>query len=1266
MSPRKVTESSMISLFQEASVSNKDSVSASDIITINYSTTKKPQFIEQQQDKSIHDKSNSTTTSTAPSSSKVRNKSTTTSTAPSSKVRNKSTTTSSTSTAPSSKVRNKSTTSSSTSTAPSSSKVRNKSTTTSTASSSSKVRNKSTTTSTAPSSKVRNKSTTTSTAPSSKVRNKSTTTSTAPSSKVRNKSTTTSTAPSSKVRNKSTTTSTAPSSKVRNKSTTTSTAPSSKVRNKSTTTSTAPSSKVRNKSTTTSTAPSSKVRNKSTTTSTAPSSKVRNKSTTTSTAPSSKVRNKSTTTSTAPSSKVRNKSTTTSTAPSSKVRNKSTTTSTAPSSKVRNKSTTTSTAPSSKVRNKSTTTSTAPSSKVRNKSTTTSTAPSSKVRNKSTTTSTAPSSKVRNKSTTTSTAPSSKVRNKSTSTSTAPSSKVRNKSTTTSTAPSSKVRNKSTTTSTASSSSKVRNKSTTTSTAPSSKVRNKSTTTSTAPSSKVRNKSTTTSTASSSSKVRNKSTTTSSTSTAPSSSKVRNKSTSTSTAPSSKVRNKSTSTSTAPSSKVRNKSTTTSTAPSSKVRNKSTSTSTAPSSKVRNKSTSTSSTSTASSSSKVRNKSTSTSTAPSSKVRNKSTTTSSTTNDHTNNSKTFTNFFIKIHHLYNFNETWRLILAELAKTNPKLKKVLSFIKNIDSKTATTNEEQEVDEDKAIQQKLAFELERKSLFKYDDTPIFINGEMKDYQIDGLNWMVSLDDNNISGILGDEMGLGKTLQTIAFMGHLKYNGNNDGPHLVIAPTSVVNSWQLEFNKWLQDFKIIVLTGNKEERAKIMEKILKYEFDVLIVSYEIFLRDVNFLTSIQFTYTILDEAHRLKNEKSITRNQINLLQSKSKILISGTPLQNNIEELWSLVRFIIPDIFDEKEDLNKWINNQVTNSDPLQKSIELLKPILLRRSKQKVSTPLPTKKEIIIFTKLTSLQKNLYEAILKKDYETINSNNHNTLKTRLTNISMQLRKCCNHPYLFDGAEPGPPYTTDEHLINNCGKMILLDKMLKKFKNEGSRVLMFSQMSRVLDILEDYCNFREYEYCRIDGSTSYEDRIEAIDDYNDPNSSKFLFLLTTRAGGLGINLTSADIVVLYDSDWNPQADLQAMDRAHRIGQTKQVKVFRLITENSVETELLKSATRKAQLNKFVYKNGDGEKEDIDLNNSGIINVAKDHKVQEDDIEEILRAAEIQTSNYQSKTSNITFAEAQIPTKTDVYIWKGQNFKERKRKIEDDVEILTYKRPRR
>lgn len=209
---------------------------------------------------------------------------------------------------------------------------------------------------------------------------------------------------------------------------------------------------------------------------------------------------------------------------------------------------------------------------------------------------------------------------------------------------------------------------------------------------------------------------------------------------------------------------------------------------------------------------------------------------------------------------------------------------------------------------------------------------------------------------------------------------------------------------------------------------------------------------------------------------------------------------------------------------DSDIISKLHAVLKPFLLRRLKSDVEKKLPPKVETKLYVGLSAMQRQLYTKLLLKDIDLLNTNSKSADKVRLLNIIMQLRKCCNHPYLFDGVEPGPPYTTDTHLVNNCGKMVILDKLLVRLKHQGSRVLIFSQMTKVLDILEDYCIWRKYEYCRLDGQTPHEDRQNSINAYNEPNSTKFIFMLSTRAGGLGINLATADTVIIYDSDWNPQ----------------------------------------------------------------------------------------------------------------------------------------------
>ncbi|KAI5951832.1 hypothetical protein KGF54_004907 [Candida jiufengensis] len=614
-----------------------------------------------------------------------------------------------------------------------------------------------------------------------------------------------------------------------------------------------------------------------------------------------------------------------------------------------------------------------------------------------------------------------------------------------------------------------------------------------------------------------------------------------------------------------------------------------------------------------------------------------------------------------------------ASKDPLFRRIVDDINSKSSKSKSqTNEsirrrktEKEEDAELLNEQEIA-----KQPFEFFESPGYVNGTLRPYQIQGLNWLVSLYENNLSGILADEMGLGKTLQTIAFLGYLRFIHKINGPHLVVAPKSTLDNWQREFNRWIPDINVLVLQGDKEERANLIKnRILTCNFDVVIASYEIVIREKATFKKFDWEYIVIDEAHRIKNEESLLSQIIRMFHSKNRLLITGTPLQNNLRELWALLNFILPDVFADNESFDEWFS-QSESTDEEDKVIsqlhKVLKPFLLRRIKADVEKSLLPKKELNIYTKMSPMQKNLYQKILEKDIDAVNGANKKESKTRLLNIVMQLRKCCNHPYLFDGVEPGPPYTTDEHLVFNAQKMIILDQLLKKFRSEGSRVLIFSQMSRMLDILEDYCYFREYPYCRIDGQTEHSDRINAIDEYNAPGSEKFVFLLTTRAGGLGINLTSADVVILFDSDWNPQADLQAMDRAHRIGQTKQVKVFRFITENAIEEKVLERAAQKLRLDQLVIQQGrnsnglDGQQsgkaanknELLDMIQHGAVDIFKNEGGESDesndiDIEDILKRSEEKTQELNDKYSKLNLNALQnFSNDESVYDWNGENFK--------------------
>lgn len=464
-----------------------------------------------------------------------------------------------------------------------------------------------------------------------------------------------------------------------------------------------------------------------------------------------------------------------------------------------------------------------------------------------------------------------------------------------------------------------------------------------------------------------------------------------------------------------------------------------------------------------------------------------------------------------------------------------------------------------------------------------GTLRAYQLEGLNWMINLGKRGINGILADEMGLGKTLQTISVLAYHHEFSNMSGPHLVLVPKSTLSNWLAEFKRWCPVLRTVKFHGNKEERQRVINDVLlagsptDRKFDVCVTSFEMCIREKGALGKIAWRYLVIDEAHRIKNEASQFSQVVRSLETEHRLLLTGTPLQNNLHELWALLNFLLPDIFSSADQFDEWFNLDVDDDEDKKKMIKqlhrILNPFMIRRLKADVEKSLLPKKETLLFVGMSEMQKQLYKKLLLRDMESLTGQSNS--RTALLNIVMQLRKCCGHPYLFEGQEDRTLDPMGEHLISNCGKMVLLDKLLTKLRARGSRVLIFSQMTRVLDILEDFMRMRAYDYCRIDGQTSYEVREDSIEIYNRENSPKFCFLLSTRAGGLGINLYTADTVILYDSDWNPQADLQAQDRAHRIGQKKQVNVYRFVTNNSVEEKVVERAQQKLKLDAMIVQQG-------------------------------------------------------------------------------------------
>lgn len=391
-------------------------------------------------------------------------------------------------------------------------------------------------------------------------------------------------------------------------------------------------------------------------------------------------------------------------------------------------------------------------------------------------------------------------------------------------------------------------------------------------------------------------------------------------------------------------------------------------------------------------------------------------------------------------------------------------------------------------------------------------------------------------------------------LEYLGVS-GPHLIVVPKSTLSNWMNEIKRWSPTLTAIRFHGDKPTREEIAKTQLEpaqrdenREWNIVVTTYEVCSIEKNVLSKFAWTYLIIDEAHRLKNEASAFSKTVRLFETKHRILLTGTPLQNSLHELWALLNFLVPDVFESADQFeyviclvwrpalfssnqplltslaiafsySDWFNLDIDDNDEKNKLIsqlhKILRPFMLRRLKVDVEKSLPPKHETILFTGMSAMQKKLYRDILIRDIDAIRGNAGN--RTAILNIVMQLRKCAGHPYLFPGVEDRTLPPLGEHLVENCGKMVLLDKLLKRMRQLGHRVLLFTQMTRLLDIMEDYLVMRKYPYCRIDGNTTHEDREEYIDRFNAPDSDKFIFLLSTRAGGLGINLQTANIVILY-----------------------------------------------------------------------------------------------------------------------------------------------------
>uniref|UniRef100_A0A8R7UMX9 ATP-dependent helicase BRM n=2 Tax=Triticum urartu TaxID=4572 RepID=A0A8R7UMX9_TRIUA len=452
-----------------------------------------------------------------------------------------------------------------------------------------------------------------------------------------------------------------------------------------------------------------------------------------------------------------------------------------------------------------------------------------------------------------------------------------------------------------------------------------------------------------------------------------------------------------------------------------------------------------------------------------------------------------------------------------------------------------------------------------------GTLRDYQLVGLQWMLSLYNNKLNGILADEMGLGKTVQVMALIAYLMEFKGNYGPHLIIVPNAVLVNWKSELLNWLPSASCIFYVGAKDQRQKLFsQEVLAVKFNVLVTTYEFVMFDRSKLSRIDWKYIIIDEAQRMKDRESVLARDLDRYRCQRRLLLTGTPLQNDLKELWSLLNLLLPEVFDNRKAFQDWFSKPFQRDAPtpneeddwletekkviiIHRLHQILEPFMLRRRVEDVEGSLPRKDSIVLRCKMSAIQGAIYDWIkstgtIRVDPEDekirIQRNPMYQAKTykNLQNKCMELRKVCNHPLL---SYPFMNYYGKDFIIRSCGKLWNLDRILIKLHRSGHRVLLFSTMTKLLDILEDYLQWRQLAYRRIDGTTSLEDRESAIVDFNRPGSECFIFLLSIRAAGRGLNLQSADTVVIYDPDPNPQNEEQAVARAHRIGQTREVKVI-------------------------------------------------------------------------------------------------------------------------
>ena len=538
-------------------------------------------------------------------------------------------------------------------------------------------------------------------------------------------------------------------------------------------------------------------------------------------------------------------------------------------------------------------------------------------------------------------------------------------------------------------------------------------------------------------------------------------------------------------------------------------------------------------------------------------------------------------------------------------------------------------------------------------------LRSYQVTGLKWMTSLYKNHLNGILADEMGLGKTVQVISLLAWLMEYKNNMGPHLIIVPNAVVPNWRNELKRWFPSATACVYIGNKEQRNAVFASHVShdatYRSNIVITTYEFTLRDRSKLAKVAWKYVIMDEAHRIKDRTSKLADAVDRLNSERRLLLTGTPLQNDLQEVWSLLNYLLPNVFDDqsKKAFREWfdehLSNQVDVTEEklakravvIQRLHQALEPFMLRRQVEDVEQSLPPKIPHTILCALSSLESVAYRWLSQTS--TIRDIRGGSFA--INNKAMELKKLCNH-LIMSYPEAVLDHTMKE-LIRSSGKMFMLDRILMKMFKSGHRVLLFSTMTKALDILQRYVIWRGWAFLRIDGTTPIEEREMAIQEFNntdDANGRKvpFIFLLSIRAAGRGLNLQSADTVILYDPDPNPKNEEQAIARSHRIGQEREVRVFHLECVVDAEVPSVQSEEDENLLDygdedAVAQKQGRGGYQDSI--ESVIRKEIQKYKI--DMANEVIDAGrfDLQSSKEEKRKTLQTFLQEHITSSTDNYV---------------------------